>query len=169
MLLRNATPSDAFSLAAIAMEVWIGTYMRKGVSRFFAEYALNEFTAATFEAAIESDMDHIIVSENTDGIDGFIRLSLDSESPLAACEGPEIKTLYVQPRHHGQGIGKGLLNAALETCIERGARSVWLTVNAENTAARNFYLALGFEIIGTTHFRIADQAYPNEVLQRRLG
>lgn len=169
MIVRNAIPQDAFSLAAISMEVWVGTYLRHGVSRFFAEYALNEFTAARFEAAIAGDEDHIIVSENTEGIDGFARLSLPSDAPVAACEGPEIKTLYVQPRHHGKGIGKGLLNAALERAAQLGARSVWLTVNAENSAARDFYLALGFQTIGTTYFRIADQTYPNDVLQREIG
>lgn len=168
MTFRNANLSDAASLAAISMEVWVGTYLRKGVSNVFADYALREFTAARFQSALESDRDHIIVSQNTDGIDGFIRLSLDSEAPIDACSGLEIKTLYVQPRHHGRGIGKGLLKAGFDRCAQLGIQSAWLTVNAENTAARDFYLALDFRIIGQTHFRIGDQAYPNDVMQRKL-
>ncbi|RLJ51509.1 hypothetical protein BCF46_1722 [Litoreibacter meonggei] len=44
MTIRNATPSDASSMAAISMEVWIGTYLKRGVSALFAEYALKTFT-----------------------------------------------------------------------------------------------------------------------------
>lgn len=45
MTIRNATPSDASIMAAISMEVWIGTYLKRGVSTFFAEYPLETFTS----------------------------------------------------------------------------------------------------------------------------
>ncbi len=169
MFFRDAISSDASSLAAISMEVWIGTYLRNGVNAFFADYALSEFTAVKFEAIIADDDEHIIVSENEDGIDGFIRLSFDSAAPVPGCSATEVKTLYVQPRHHGKGIGKGLLNEGLGRCAELGIDSVWLTVNSGNTSALAFYSALDFETIGQTHFRIADQAYLNEVLQRQIA
>lgn len=41
MNFRIGQPSDAAALAAISIEVWLGTYMQKGVSAFFAEYALD--------------------------------------------------------------------------------------------------------------------------------
>ncbi|WP_320202504.1 GNAT family N-acetyltransferase [Agrobacterium rosae] len=168
MFFRNATESDTSSLAAISIEVWIGTYLRNGVNGFFADYALAEFTAAKFEAIIAANAEHIIVSENENGIDGFIRLSLDSPAPLPGCSSTEIKTLYVQPRHHGKGVGKGLLNEGLRQCANLGVDAVWLTVNSENTAALTFYSALDFHNIGQTQFRIADQAYLNEVLRHQI-
>ncbi len=74
MKLRPAQKTDAASLAALSIEVWIGTYLRYGVSSFFAEFALREFTTARFEALIDEGADHLVVSENRDGIDGYIRL-----------------------------------------------------------------------------------------------
>ncbi len=168
MRFRNAVAADASSLAALSMEVWVGTYLRKGISSFFADYALAEFTAARFQAVIEAEDDVLIVSENDDGIDGFIRVAFDSPSPGPDGSRTEIKTLYVQPRHHGKGIGKGLLKEALAACGARGCGSVWLAVNSENTAALTFYLANGFQSVSQTHFRIADQAYLNEVMSRQL-
>jgi ribosomal protein S18 acetylase RimI-like enzyme len=44
---------------------------------------------------------------------------------------------------------------------------VWLSVNSENSAALEFYRANGFVAIGKTHFLIDDQAYLNEVMERR--
>ena len=164
--IRDALPSDASSLAAISMEVWIGTYLRRGVNAFFADYALREFTSQRFEAIMSSN-DHLIVSENEDGIDGFIRVSFESPAPSPSMAQTEIKTLYVQPRHHGKGIGKRLLQAALAICAAKDVETVWLSVNSENSTALEFYRANGFVTIGQTHFRIDDQAYLNEVMECR--
>ena len=168
MTLRKAQKPDASSLAAISIEVWIGTYLKHGVSAFFADYALNEFTALNFEKLVADPNQLILVSENDEGIDGFIRVSSGSTAPVSGCSSVEISTFYVQPRHHGKGIGKTLLDAALEHCRRRGAESVWLTTNAENSPAIAFYLKQGFEHVGETHFRIGNEGYLNNVYSYRL-
>jgi diamine N-acetyltransferase len=168
MTIRPARPSDAAILAAISIEVWLGTYIRRGVNAFFAEYALNEFTAARFSALIDHPNEHIWVSENDDGLDGFIRVSEGQAAPVAGCSTTEISTLYVQPRHHGKGIGLLLLEQGLVFARQSGCPSVWLTTNSENAPAIGFYLRQGFEKVGTTDFRIEDQAYQNDVFKRTV-
>lgn len=168
MKFRVARPSDVPILAAISIEVWLGTYIRRGVNAFFAEYALNEFTAARLETLLADPDEHFIVSENEDGPDGFIRISHEKAAPVENCSTLEISTLYVQPRHHGRGLGKALLEQGLQHARSTGAPSVWLAVNSENAAAIAFYLKQDFEKVGNTHFRINDQAYLNDVLRRQL-
>lgn len=168
MTLRIAHRLDASSIAAISIEVWIGTYLKRGVSGFFADYLLGEFTVSKTEALLSDPNEFFLVSENDEGIDGFIRVSSGSEAPVNDCTETEISTLYVQPRHHGKGIGKRLLKAALQHCREKGDKSVWLATNAENTPAIAFYLGRGFEHVGETQFRIQDQSYLNNVYSYRL-
>jgi ribosomal protein S18 acetylase RimI-like enzyme len=163
MALRKPRKSDASSIAAISIEVWIGTYLKRGVSAAFADFALNAFTSAKSEALISDPSQFVLVSENQEGIDGFIRVTSGSKAPIDGCSEMEISTLYVQPRHHGKGIGKQLLNAALQHCREKGIASVWLATNSENAPAIAFYLAQGFEHVGETHFRIHSDAYLNNV------
>lgn len=164
MNFRAAKKIDASSLAAISIEVWLGTYLRKGVNAFFADYALSEFTTSRFEAILENEDEHIIVSQNEVGIDGFIRVTSGKVAPVRGCSTTEITTLYVQPRHHGKGIGKGLLREGVRKCAADGVSSLWLSVNSENTSAIDFYLALGFQNVGQTRFRIREEAYLNEIL-----
>lgn len=92
MRLRPARKSDAASLAALSIEVWISTYLRHGVSAFFAEFALSEFTTARFEALLEEGKDLLIVSENRDGIDGYIRLAEGRPAPIDGLSDLEIVT-----------------------------------------------------------------------------
>ena len=162
--MRNATLTDTSSLAAISIEVWLGTYLRQGVSGFFADYALSEFTAQKFATMLNDPLQTVIVSENRDGIDGFARISWGQKAPIAGCSDVEIATIYVQPRHHGRNIGKTLLHEVLRLCAVQQAPHPWLTTNSENTGAIAFYQKNGFTIVGQTHFRIQDQGYLNEVL-----
>lgn len=166
MSFRLARPSDAPILAAISIEVWLGTYIRRGVNAFFAEFALNEFTASKLTAILEDPSEHVIVSENEDGLDGFIRITQGKVAPVTGCSTLEISTLYVQPHHHGRGLGRALLEQGLLYAKSLDAPSVWLTTNSENTPAIAFYLKQGFEMVGTTHFRIRDRAYLNDVFRR---
>lgn len=169
MRLRPAEPSDAAALAAISIEVWLGTYIRNGVSPAFADFALQEFTPARFAALIGREEESFLVSQNRDGPDGFIRLSRGRVAPVAGCSTCEITTLYVQPRHHGRGVGRALLDAGLGIARDTGHGSAWLTTNSENTPAIGFYLARGFEKVGVTHFRIGDAAYPNDIYRFRFA
>jgi len=169
MTLRKPTISDASSIAAISLEVWIGTYLKRGVSAFFADYALEEFTPAKTAALISDPTQFMLVSQNDEGIDGFIRVSTASKAPVAGCSEMEISTLYVQRRHHGKGIGKRLLNAAFQHCNEMAVPSVWVATNAENAPAIAFYLAQGFKHAGETHFHIEDQPYLNNVYAYRFA
>lgn len=168
MKIRPAKQSDASSIAAISIEVWIGTYLKRGVNGFFADFALEEFTSANIEAQLSDSAQLTYISENEEGIDGFIRVSFGNEAPVSNCSNVEISTFYVQPRHHGKGIGKRLLQAVMEHCRRKGVESFWLATNAENSSGIAFYLAQGFEQVGETHFRIQDQAYLNNVYFYKL-
>ncbi|MBO9409977.1 MULTISPECIES: N-acetyltransferase [unclassified Ruegeria] len=169
MTLRAAEQSDASSIAAISIEVWVGTYLKRGVNSFFADYALSEFTQAKISDQISNPEDFFLVSENQEGIDGFIRVSSSREAPVEGWYGMEISTFYVRPRHHGKGKGKRLLAAALKHCKDQQEGVVWLTTNAENTPAIAFSLARGFEWIGETQFQIEDQGYLKNVYALRLN
>ena len=174
MTLRLATPADAAGLAALSIEVWVGTYLRHGIGAGFADYALTHFTKARFQDWIAAPDETLILSENRDGVDGYLRLSAGRALPtslqtampdLSASDPPEteISTLYVQPRHQGKGIGQALLRHALALCANRGEAQVWLMANSENTPALAFYDAWGARRIGRTDFHLGDQRYPNTV------
>ncbi|MEO0636316.1 MAG: N-acetyltransferase [Pseudomonadota bacterium] len=166
---REARPSDASSVAAIAVEVWVGTYLKMGVSKLFADYFLEHYNPERIERFISDPNQLVLVSENEDGIDGFVRVDFSSAPPLKACSGPEIATLYIQPRHQWMGKGKLLLKTVFEALRGENRPSVWLAVNSENGSAIAFYESIGFSDIGETWFQIEGKSYPNRLLQMALA
>lgn len=52
----------------------------------------------------------------------------------------EVGGLFVDPEHHGEGIGQALMNH-----VRTSRQELWLNVFAENAIGRRFYNRYGFE------------------------
>jgi ribosomal protein S18 acetylase RimI-like enzyme len=55
-----------------------------------------------------------------------------------------LEELYVVPERRGRGIGRALLEAAMEAAREEGAAHIDLGTSEDDTAARALYERLGF-------------------------
>jgi ribosomal protein S18 acetylase RimI-like enzyme len=55
-----------------------------------------------------------------------------------------LEELYVAPERRGQGIGRALMDAAMDSARERGAAHFDLTTSTDDTAAIGLYESLGF-------------------------
>jgi hypothetical protein len=88
--LRLATKSDASSLAALSIEVWLGTYLRRGITGFFADFVLSEFTTARFEAMMGNENEWLYVSQNDEGIVGYIPVTKGAMPAIEGCGTTEI-------------------------------------------------------------------------------
>ncbi len=60
----------------------------------------------------------------------------------------EILWLAVAPAHRRRGLGRRLLQGALDQAARRGAETVYLEVAVANAAARALYEAAGFQCCG---------------------
>lgn len=98
---------------------------------------------------------HVIVAEIDAGLIGFIEVSL---RPYADCcrssPVPYIEGWFVDPTHRGGGVGRLLVDAAIEWARELGYEEIGSDIVATNEASRAAHLALGFEEVETiTIFR----------------
>ena len=73
----------------------------------------------------------------------------------------KIEMLFIDPEHRGQGLGKKLLNYAMQHL-----NADELDVNEQNPQALGFYFKQGFEVIGRSEVDGMGQPYP--LLQMRL-
>jgi ribosomal protein S18 acetylase RimI-like enzyme len=106
----------------------------------------------------------VLVAEVDGRVVGYAKLgpalSLESNRHVL-----ELKGLAVDPAHHGRGIGRLLVEAAIRAASDRGARRLTLRVLDANTAAKALYRACGFTVEGVLRgeFRL-DGRYVDDVL-----
>ena len=87
----------------------------------------------------------------------WTKLHTDHDPPLG-----EIYVIAVDPDFHGQGLGKQLTLAGLDSIAARGITSAKLYVDAANTAAVGMYTQLGFATHRTRQAFAGDLSRTNE-------
>lgn len=65
-----------------------------------------------------------------------------------------IEDLVVDQKYRGRGIGKKLMQAAIDSLKESGAIHIELTSNSQREAANRLYQNLGFKQIKTNVYRL---------------
>ncbi len=72
--------------------------------------------------------------------------SVSIDGSLADTEGARLRWFILEPGHQGRGIGRLLMETALEFCREAGFRKVFLWTFAGLDAARHLYERHGFKL-----------------------
>ena len=131
---RTHCESDAPRLVEIARSAHTD-------SRFFFDpHFGRERAALLFETWIRRalDADHVIVGESGGVPAGY--LSCQRLNGGAGCIG----LAAVDTRFHGQGIGRAMIEAALEWFAAHGVSDIRVVTQGRNVAAHRFYQSAGF-------------------------
>lgn len=78
-----------------------------------------------------------------EGPDGFAELRLRPSLYTGALDA-YLEELYVVPERRGRGLGRALLEAAMEHARGRGAAHIDLNTSEDDSAARALYESVGF-------------------------
>lgn len=112
---------------------------------FNAEFDAPTPDAATIaeRAAPLLESGEILVLFAGDGPDGFAQLSFSPSLHTGKLDA-YLAELYVVPELRGRGLGRALLEAAMEHARERGAAHIDLNTSVDDVAARALYESAGF-------------------------
>ena len=132
--IRDGRAEDADCLAVLAVHVWLHTYATDGIDDLAARYVLSELTPEKYARSLSEPATHFFVAENDQSLLGFAVVEFSAPCPAEANSSAELRTLYVQEHHVGQGVGKALLQAA-EAKARRafGASALWLKDQCKRT------------------------------------
>ena len=138
MLLRNATTADYDEMEAIARSVWHESY-DDIIGKNQVEYmlALYQCKQAFERQTAAENYEYFIFEENGKAV-GYIGLVNEDGERLF------LSKLYLLPSARGKGYGKTGLDFALERAKALSKKSVYLTVNKQNSRAIAVYEKCGF-------------------------
>ena len=153
---RKAMATDADALSKIGSEAFSAAY---------AEFN----TPADLSAHIHEHYSPGAIERELGLPDRRYLLALAGDEPAGLCklcEGPtpndipdaaalEIQQLYIHPSHQRRGVGKVLVDAALDEARSAGLMGVWLGVWEKADWAIDFYLNCGFRNVGSHAFQLA--------------
>jgi ribosomal protein S18 acetylase RimI-like enzyme len=130
---------DGFRVVLVP-EQWVRVVEHRGPrSELRQLFALAEDSERELEAYIESG--RVLAALEGEQIVGHLQLT-DTGEPAEA----EVKNMAVEPRHQGRGIGRALMEAAIELAQDEGRSRLLVATAAADVGNLRFYQRLGFRI-----------------------
>ena len=164
MRVRLGRREDTEILSALAIQVWLHTYAKEGVSSVIATYVLSEFAPARFASLLSESSCAVFVAEHDMNLRGYAVVRASAVCPIPSASGAELATLYVQEPYLGKGVGALLLKHVELWAMERMCAPIWLKTNSQNSRAIAFYAKHGYTKVGITFFELGNEKYENMVL-----
>lgn len=158
-LIRTARLDDDAALAGIDRATWSPQVTP----------ALAPRDGRTFFTA-DASPDEVFVAEVDGRLVGFVwvgqQVSLPSHDHVL-----DLKCVAVHPDHQGTGLGRLLVEAAVDGARTRGARNLALRVLGSNTRARVSYESCGFVVEGVfrDEFCLQGRDVDDVLMAHRLG
>ena len=81
----------------------------------------------------------------------------------------EIARLYARRASKGSGVGRALMQRALQEAAARGKDAIWLAVWERNAPAMAFYRRWEFFEAGSKSFKLGDDVQNDLVMVRRIA
>jgi GNAT superfamily N-acetyltransferase len=139
MVIRAATEVDLPVIVSLLANDPLGALRETAGDTLASRYR------AAFEA-IDADPNHLLLVSEVEGrVVGVLQLSF---LPHLTYEGgwrAQIEGVRVDESLRSQGVGRAMIEAAVDMAREKGCHLVQLTTDRRRPKALDFYLSLGFE------------------------
>jgi ribosomal protein S18 acetylase RimI-like enzyme len=164
---RDARVDDAAALDRLFdtsfCDAFAHLYQPEDLQAFLTGFGHDDWRAEIADAAYA-----FRIAEKDRKAVGYVKLgplkpSIETDRPALL-----IDQLYVLKEYHGAGIGRELMDWAIEESCRRGAQELYLTVFPDNHRAVHFYDRYGFEPVGRYDFMVGNHADEDIIMRKML-
>ena len=167
--IRACGPGDERALALVGKATFLETYAGALDVADVLDHCDVEHGAPRYAAWLRTPGYRLWIAEVEDGAPVGYAVLGPVDLPLAtSVRDMELKRIYLLHRFHGEGVGRRLMQAALEAATTAGARRLLLGVYDGNHRALAFYARQGFIEAGRKPFQVGSRVYDDLVLGRPL-
>lgn len=164
---RRGGLEDAAAIARVHVRTWQLAYRGLVPDDILDGLSVEQREVTWREMLSDTDGSPItFVAEREEHVVGFCALGVPSRDEDANERTAEVGAIYVDPSTWRAGVGRALMDAALDELRESDWREVTLWVFAENTGARAFYAHYGFQPDGA---ELLDESSGQKELRLRVS
>ncbi len=175
LTIRPARPEDAAALSALKLACFRETFGAEGFAIPYPAADLARFEVEAYGqptvARELADPAHMSwVAEDGEGqLLAYAHVGPSKLPHADVREGDlELYQLYLRRAAQGAGLGKQLLDLALDWMAARRPGALWLGVWQGNDRARHVYAGRGFEVVGEYRFAVGDWFDEEFIMRRQL-
>lgn len=167
--IKTCSLEDSRKLQEISYETFNETFKDHNSSENMNAYLERAFNLKQLEKELFNPFSQFFFVYHSNEIAGYLKVNTnDAQSEEMGDESLEIERIYLKSKFQKHGLGKYLLNKAIDIALECGKKKIWLGVWEKNENAIAFYKKIGFVQTGTHSFCMGDEEQIDLIMTKML-
>lgn len=166
--IKKAGYADAALIANLSRETFYDTFAEFNTKEDMDKFLAEQFSKEYLMAQVSEVGNIFLLAYSDDQPAGYVFLKESTHEALNNKNSIEISRLYAKSSFIGKGIGKALMDAAIEEAKKLQKTVIWLGVWEHNHRAINFYKKCGFEKFAEQDFILGNDLQHDWVMKKQL-
>ncbi|WP_423408962.1 GNAT family N-acetyltransferase [Heyndrickxia sp. MSNUG] len=167
--INKCTLEDSCKLQEISYETFNETFKEQNTPENMNAYLEKAFNLKQLEKEISNISSQFYFVSFNDEVAGYLKVNTgDAQSEKMGDESLEIERVYIRSKFQKHGLGKYLINKAIEIAVNENKRTIWLGVWEKNENAIAFYKNMGFVQTGAHSFYMGDEEQTDLIMTKTL-
>ncbi|MGI8386524.1 GNAT family N-acetyltransferase [Robertmurraya sp. P23] len=167
--IKMCTLEDSRKLQEISYETFNETFKHQNSPENMNAYLERAFNLKQLEKELSNISSQFFFVHFNNEVAGYLKVNTnEAQSEDMGDESLEIERIYIKNSFQKHGLGKYLLNKAVEFAMERNKKKIWLGVWEKNENAIAFYKKMGFVQTGSHSFYMGDEEQIDFIMTKTL-
>ncbi|MBV7509538.1 GNAT family N-acetyltransferase [Bacillus sp. sid0103] len=167
--IKKCTLEDSCKLQEISYETFNETFKHQNSPENMNAYLERAFNLKQLEKELSNSSSQFFFVYFNNEVAGYLKVNTnEAQSEEMGDESLEIERIYIKNKFQKHGLGKYLLNKAMEITMERKKKKIWLGVWEKNENAFAFYKKMGFVQTGAHSFYMGDEEQMDFIMTKTL-
>jgi diamine N-acetyltransferase len=156
--IAKCTPDDLLTLQQISYVTFDETFKEQNTPENMKGYLDKAFNLKQLEKELINTSSEFFFVYFNNELAGYLKLNInDAQSEDMGNEALEVERIYIKRDFQKHGLGRYMLNKAVEIAKVHKKSKVWLGVWEKNENAIAFYKKMGFVESGSHSFYMGDE------------
>jgi ribosomal protein S18 acetylase RimI-like enzyme len=157
MEIKTVKLSDLNSLMEISRETFYETFAKDNSIEDTNKYLSENVTEEKLTKELNNTNSRFYFCYFKSELAGYLKVNISTaQTESLLPDALEIERIYILNKFHGQGLGKALMEKAIQTTKELSINEIWLGVWEHNIKALKFYNKLGFNQFSQHIFKLGE-------------
>jgi len=167
--IKKCSIKDLRILQEVSIETFSDTFKEQNSPENMKAYLDKAYALEKLEKELSHTSSQFFFIYLHEELAGYLKVNTDeAQSEEMNDESLEIERIYVRSKFQKQGLGKYLMNKAIELATESRKNVIWLGVWEKNQNAIAFYSKNGFVKTGAHSFYMGDEEQVDYILTKTL-
>jgi diamine N-acetyltransferase len=166
--IRLCSTLDLDLLQTILCETYDETFRKMNSPDTINQYLRASFNKEKLQTELNNPNCFFYFLFADDELAGYLKINLTpAQTDINDPESIELERIYVRKAYLGSGLGKRLMNYALQLTLDFNKKYIWLGVWDQNIKAIAFYKKMGFKEAGQHLFKMGEELQ-NDLIMKKI-